>query len=85
MHPRDLTPIEIAELLAEAYVQDQVGKQGSLRRDTRTALANYLGCHEEVRAEVWALWRQEVADEDAAEYWPDVEFIQPCPQDQVHG
>ncbi|MFC5849566.1 hypothetical protein [Deinococcus petrolearius] len=72
MRPADLTPVEIADLLTEAYSQDRRG-HGSLKLDTRTALADYLGCDEDVRAE------------EAAEYWLDVEFIQPCPRDQAHA
>ena len=38
------------------------------------------------RAEAWAAWRDElIADGrslEEAEYWLDVEFVQPCPEDR---
>ncbi len=48
----------------------------------RAALADYLGCHEEVRAAAWLAWTAELnpLDWDQAEYWLDVEFIEPCPE-----
>lgn len=85
MRPADLTPVEIADLLAEAYAQDQGYSLDGPTQAERTALADYLGCHEAVRAKAWELMRADVLDEDAAAYWLDVEFIQPCPQDQAHA
>ena len=84
MRPEDLTPPEITELLHRAYLQDlgeDVDEAGS---DTRQALADYLGCHEEARAAAWDAWGDLLddhpeIDSDAAEYWLDVEFVEPCP------
>jgi len=44
------------------------------------ALADFLGCHEEERHEVWEIWRQALVGEGDALYWLDVEFIAPCPE-----
>ncbi|WP_420594274.1 hypothetical protein [Deinococcus sp.] len=51
----------------------------------RTALADFLGCHEEVRAAAFEAWCTELVgvSEDEASYWMDVEFVEPCPEDRV--
>ena len=48
------------------------------------ALADYLGCHEDVRAAAFAVWCQELdgVTEDEAAYWLDVEFVEPCPEER---
>lgn len=48
-------------------------------------LADLLGCHPDVQAEAWAAWQELMdeggdVDEDEAEYWLHIEFIEPCPQ-----
>jgi hypothetical protein len=85
MHPRDLSPIELADLLDDAYREDR--KLGTNGPDpaVRLELADFLGCHPEVQAEVWAAWRDVLLlegeiEENEAEFWLDVEFVEPCPQ-----
>ncbi len=57
MDVRNLTLIEIADLLDEAWLADLgTGKDG-LDEATRAALADRPGCDEDLRAEVWAAWR----------------------------
>lgn len=82
MHPAALTVAEIADQLARIYAADQSLSDDVPTPEERTALADYLGCHEEIRAEAWAAWVVDLnpADWDAAEYWLDVEFIEPCPE-----
>ncbi len=57
-----------------------------LDQETRADLADRIGCDEDLRAEAWAAWRDElIADGrslEEAEYWLDVEFVQPCPEDR---
>lgn len=81
---RDLTPVEIADLLDEAWLADLGGTAG-LDAQTRAALADRLGCDEDLRAEAWTTWRTMLIPDgcpvDEAEYWLDVEFVQPCPED----
>jgi hypothetical protein len=53
--------------------------------EVRMDMADFLGCHRDVQAEAWAAWQELLAesgdvDADEAEYWLDVEFIEPCPQ-----
>lgn len=85
MNVRDLTPVEIADLLDAAWRADQGQPLDDPDPLTRAALADRLGCDEDLRAEAWAAWRDELlADRcsvDEAEYWLDVEFVQPCPED----
>lgn len=85
MHPASLTAPEIADLLAQAYAEDQGYGHDGPSAEERTALADRLGCDETLRAEVWELLREQVADEDAAAYWLDVEFVEPCPGDAGHA
>ncbi|WP_104992741.1 hypothetical protein [Deinococcus sp. NW-56] len=80
MPPADLTAPEIADLLAQAYAEDQGYGHDGPSAEERTALADRLGCDETLRAEAWELLREQVIDEDAAAYWLDVEFIEPCPE-----
>lgn len=59
--------------------------EDEVEADTRQRLADYLGCHEDVRAAAWDAWADLLddapeVDPDAAEYWLDVEFVEPCPQ-----
>jgi len=85
MNVRDLTPVEIADLLDAAWLADLAEGVDGPDAQTRAALADRLGCDEDLRAEAWAAWRDElIADRrsvDEAEYWLDVEFVQPCPED----
>ena len=50
-----LTPTELANLLARAYAADHGEPGDALSAAERTALADYLGCHEEVRAAAFAV------------------------------
>lgn len=82
---RDLTVIEIAELLHEAYLEDRgLGATGP-DPVTRQELADLIGCHPELRDAVWDEWRWlmvlETVVEDDAEYWLDAEFVHPRPED----
>ncbi|UQN04877.1 hypothetical protein [Deinococcus sp. QL22] len=84
MHPRDLTPVELADLLDAAYRQDRGLTREGPDLELRVELADYLGCHPDVQAEAWMAWQELMADggdvdEDEAEYWLDVEFVEPCP------
>ncbi|OLV16877.1 hypothetical protein [Deinococcus marmoris] len=81
----DLTPAELAGLLTRAYAADY-GEPGDAPSAAEcTALADYLGCHEEMRAAAFAVWCQELngVTEDEAEYWLDVEFIEPCHEERA--
>lgn len=82
MRLSDLTPAEIADQLARMYAADHGRLDDAPTHEERTALADYLCCHEEVRVENWAAWAVDLnpADWDAAEYWLDVEFVEPCPE-----
>jgi hypothetical protein len=85
MHPRDLTPIELADLLDAAYRQDRGLSREGPAPELRVELADFLGCHSDVQAEAWAAWQELMTegsdvDENEAEYWLDVEFVEPCPQ-----
>lgn len=52
----------------------------------RVALADRLGCDEDLQAEAWAAWRDGlIAHEfnaDEAECWLVVELVQLCPKDR---
>ena len=85
MRPQDLTPNELAEVLHRAYLQDLGEDVDEVGAGTRQDLADYLGCHEEARAAAWDAWSDLLDDHpeidvDAAEYWLDVEFVEPGPQ-----
>ena len=72
MRPQDLTSAELAELLHRAYLQDLGEDVDEVSVDTRQALADYLGCHEEARAAAWDAWSDLLDDHpeidvDAAE------------------
>lgn len=86
MDVRDLTAVEIADLLDAAWREDQGEAVSGPDQETRTYLADRLGCDEDLRAEAWAAWRDDlIADGrslDDAEYWLDVAFVQPCPEDR---
>lgn len=85
MNVRDLTPVELAGLLDAAYRADQGDPVDAPDPLTRVALADRLGCDEDLRAAVWEAWRFELdltgRNADEAEYWLDVEFTEPCPED----
>lgn len=89
MHPDTLTPIEIADLLDAAYRADRGEDVDAPSQIERTALADYLGCHEDAREAAWAAWQEQLSDagEDlsTAEYWLDVDFVQPCLDDRPAG
>ncbi|SMB91201.1 hypothetical protein [Deinococcus hopiensis] len=84
MRPADLTPVEIADQLHAAYQEDRRLAPAGPDEEERLALADYLGCHEEARAEAWEAWHTvlelEGHDVGDAEYWLDVEFVEPCPE-----
>ena len=86
MHLRDLTPVQLADLLDDAYREDRGLGNAGPDPVTRLELADYLGCHPEVQAQVWETWQElltledEVQEEDAA-FWLDVEFVKPCPRE----
>lgn len=86
MNVRDLTPVELANLVEAAYRADQGEGVEAPDLDVRVVLADRLDCDEDLRAEPWAAWRDDmIADGrsvDGAEYWLDVEFVQPCPEDR---
>lgn len=79
MRPADLTTPEFVDLLDDAYQEDHGGPSSGLTLAERSALADYLGCHEEARAEVLHLWQERLAwqggDPEDAAYWLDVEFM----------
>ncbi|UQN06256.1 hypothetical protein [Deinococcus sp. QL22] len=85
MHPPDLTPVEIADLLDAAYRQDRGLTHDGPDLTVRLELADYLGCHPEVQSETWNVWQELMGDEegdvleDDAAFWLDVEFVEPCP------
>lgn len=85
MRMNDLTPPEVADLLARAYAADHGEPEDTLGPAERTALADFLGCHEEVRAAAFAVWCQELGGvtEDEATYWLDVEFVEPCHEQRL--
>lgn len=84
MHPAELSHDQIADLLDAAFRQDQGAADEGPDPAARRALADYLGCHEEARDEAWERWRRRLAEDPGvnlgdAEYWLDVEFVEPCP------
>lgn len=81
----DLTPIETADLLARMYTADHGNQEDPPSPQQRTELADYLGCHEEARASAWEAWAVELnpIDWDTAQYWLDVEFVEPCPEQRM--
>ena len=81
----ELTPTELADLLARAYSADHGEQSEALPPEQRTALADYLGCHDDARDAAFAVWCTELDDvtEDEAAYWLDIEFITPCPESGV--
>lgn len=85
MRLSDLAPTELADLLARAYAADHGEGDDAPSAAERTALADYLGCHEEMRAAAFAVWRTELegVTENEAAYWLDVEFIEPCHEERA--
>lgn len=85
MRPAHLTSVEIADLLSQMYAADCGNADDTPSLEQRTELADDLGCHEEARASAWQAWAAELnpADRDAAEYWLDVEFVEPCPERRI--
>ncbi len=85
MDVHTLSPVEIADLLDAAWLDDLGGGKDGPDPETRAALADRLGCDAALRAEVWARWADHlIADGcpvDEAEYWLDVEFVQPYLED----
>lgn len=61
----ELTATELADLLARAYAADHGEPGDALSAAERIALADFLGCHEEMRAAAFAVWCTEL--DDAAE------------------
>ena len=86
MRPTEPTTAEIVALLDTAFVHERGGDGPGLTLAQRTALSDYLGCHQEVSAAVWEDWKTELerrhVDLGDAEYWLDVELIEPCPQER---
>ncbi|MDV6376012.1 hypothetical protein [Deinococcus arenicola] len=84
MRLADLTPTEIVDQLARMHAADHGHSDDSPSPAEHTALADSLGCHAEARAAAWVAWCAELSplDWDQAEYWLDVEFIEPCPEHQ---
>lgn len=85
MRPAELTPVEIADQLHEAYLHDLGTRPHGPPPAQRTALADYLGCHEDAREHSWEAWTEQLTEDgldlDEAQYWLDAEFIQPCPEE----
>ncbi|WP_420594329.1 hypothetical protein [Deinococcus sp.] len=81
IRPSDLTPTEIGDLLARIYAADHGEPDDAPTPAERTALADYLGCHEDARAAAYEAWCAELVGvtADEAAYWLDVEFVEPCP------
>ncbi len=79
MRPADLAVPEIVDLLDDAYREDRGGPSAGLARAERVELADYLGCHKEIRAEVLHLWQERLSwqggDTEDAEFWLDMEFM----------
>jgi hypothetical protein len=74
MHPRDLTPVKLADLLDAAYRHDRGLSSEEVDWNQRGELADFLGGHPDVQAEAWEAWQELMAeggdvDEDEAEYW----------------
>ncbi|RJF75568.1 hypothetical protein D3875_00530 [Deinococcus cavernae] len=85
MNPAELSSPEIADLINTAFLHVRGDSDTNISDEERTALADYLGCNEDVRQEVLAAWQEVLSEEpeinvDEAEYWLDVEFIEPCPE-----
>jgi len=76
---------ELVGLLARAYAADHGKPRKAPDAAERTALADYLGCHEEVRDAVFAVWCQGLdgVTEVEAKDWLAMEFITPCPEGGV--
>ncbi|MBX8466459.1 hypothetical protein BXU09_17715 [Deinococcus sp. LM3] len=77
--------MELADLLDATWSVDQGGAVSGPDQESRTHLADRPGCDEDLRAEAWVAWRDDlIADGrsvDDAMYWLDVAFVQPCPED----
>lgn len=86
MRPADLTSTELADVLHRAYLADLGEDVDGPSLGERATLADYLGCHPAQRNAAWEAWQEDLEgagiDPDAAEYWLDVEFTEPCPEDQ---
>lgn len=85
MQPSERSPVEIADLLNRAFLHDRGDSEENITGEERVALADFLGCHEDVRQEVLAAWQELLSEQpeidvDEAEYWLDVEFVEPCPE-----
>lgn len=83
MNVSELSPPEIADLINTAFLHDRGDSDQNIKDAERTVLADYLGCNEDVRQEVLAAWQELLSEEpeidlDEAEYWLDVEFVEPC-------
>ncbi len=79
MRLSELTPTELADLLARTYTANHGEPGDAPSAAERIALADDLGCQGEVRA-AFAVWCQELdgVTEGEAAYWLDVEFVEPC-------
>ncbi|MXV21805.1 hypothetical protein [Deinococcus xianganensis] len=56
MDVRDLTAVEIADLLDAAWREDQGEAVRGPDQETSMSLADRLGCNEDRHAEAWAAW-----------------------------
>ena len=81
----ELTPTELADLLARAYAADHGEPGDALSPAERIALADFLGCHDDARDAAFAVWCTELdgVTEDEAAYWLDVEFVEPCHEERA--
>lgn len=62
MNPSELSPPEIADLINIAFLHDRGDTDTNISEEERTALADYLGCNEDVRQEVLAAWQELLSD-----------------------
>ena len=69
MRLSELTPTELADLLARAYAADHDEAGDALGAAERIALADYLGCHEDVRAVAFTAWCTDLDDVTEAASW----------------
>lgn len=81
----ELTPTELADLLARTYAADHGEGDDAPTPQERTALADFLGCHDDARDAAFAVWCLELngVTEEEAEYWLDVEFSEPCHEERA--
>ncbi|GGM21402.1 hypothetical protein [Deinococcus aerophilus] len=81
--PLGLTPVEIAGRLAHLYRNEAGRKEDASSAAERTALADHLGRHPDLRERIWDLWCAALApaERDTAASWLDVGFTGSSPQE----